>query len=74
MVEEGDSCGEETVMTEAGGPISFSVWRKIAMASWRPRNDPAILATMDVDAEELRNYIGRRSSTSSLALFDRPPP
>jgi pyruvate dehydrogenase E2 component (dihydrolipoamide acetyltransferase) len=64
MVEEGDTRGEETVMTEAGGPISFSVWRKIAMASWRPRKDPAILATMDVDAEGLRHYIERVRSTT----------
>ena len=29
--------------------IPFSVWRKIAMASWRPRKDPMITTTLDVD-------------------------
>jgi pyruvate/2-oxoglutarate dehydrogenase complex dihydrolipoamide acyltransferase (E2) component len=53
-------------MTKVGRPISFSVWRKIAMASWRPRKDPAILATMDVDAEALQDYIERvRSATGA---------
>ena len=53
-------------MTEARGPISFSVWRKIAMASWRPRKDPAILATLDLDAEALQEYIERvRSATGA---------
>lgn len=44
-------------MTESKEPLAFSVWRKIAMASWRPRKDPAILATIDVDAEQLLRYI-----------------
>jgi pyruvate dehydrogenase E2 component (dihydrolipoamide acetyltransferase) len=37
--------------------LAFSVWRKIAMASWRPRKDPAILATIDQDAGRLLEYI-----------------
>jgi pyruvate dehydrogenase E2 component (dihydrolipoamide acetyltransferase) len=42
------------------------VWRKIAMASWRPRKDPAILATIDVDAEALLRYIEQvRSATGA---------
>lgn len=44
-------------MTEDARSIPFSAWRKIAMASWRPRKDPAILATIDVDAGALRAYI-----------------
>ena len=44
-------------MTGDPRPIPFSVWRKIAMASWRPRKDPAILATIDVDAGALLGYI-----------------
>ena len=38
-------------------PLPFSVWRKIAMASWRPRKDPAILATIDQDAGRLLEYV-----------------
>ena len=38
-------------------PISFSTWRKIAMATWRPRKDPMIWATVDVDATRLLHYI-----------------
>jgi pyruvate/2-oxoglutarate dehydrogenase complex dihydrolipoamide acyltransferase (E2) component len=37
--------------------IPFSVWRKIAMASWRPRKDPMIAATLDVDAGPILDYI-----------------
>lgn len=44
-------------MTEPKQPIACSVWRKIAMASWRPRKDPAILATVDIDAGPLLAYI-----------------
>ena len=44
-------------MPDAKAPIAFSVWRKIAMASWRPRKDPAIYATLDVDARRLLDYI-----------------
>ena len=44
-------------MTGDARPIPFSVWRKIAMASWRPRKDSAILATIDVDAGALLGYI-----------------
>ena len=37
--------------------VPFSVWRKIAMATWQPRKDPIIWATLDVDAENLTSYI-----------------
>lgn len=37
--------------------VPFSVWRKIAMATWKPRTDPIIWATLDVDAERLLGYI-----------------
>ena len=37
--------------------IPFSVWRKIAMASWRQRKDPTITATLDVDAGPVLDYI-----------------
>ena len=38
-------------------PLSFSTWRKIAMATWRPRKDPMIWATVDIDATRLLHYI-----------------
>jgi hypothetical protein len=38
-------------------PLSFSMWRKIAMATWRPRKDPMIWATVDIDATRLLHYI-----------------
>jgi pyruvate dehydrogenase E2 component (dihydrolipoamide acetyltransferase) len=38
-------------------PIPFSVWRKIAMASWRRRRDPVIAATLDVEADPLLGYL-----------------
>ncbi len=38
-------------------PFSFSTWRKIAMATWRPRKDPMIWATTDVEAARLLEYI-----------------
>jgi pyruvate dehydrogenase E2 component (dihydrolipoamide acetyltransferase) len=44
-------------MTDTKDPLPFSVWRKVAMASWRPRKDPAILATIDQDAGCLLEYI-----------------
>ena len=44
-------------MTEGNGSIPFSVWRKIAMASWRQRKDPWITATLDLDAQALLQYI-----------------
>lgn len=37
--------------------IPFSVWRKIAMATWRPRKDPIIWATIDIDAARLLEYL-----------------
>ncbi|HYO03205.1 MAG TPA: 2-oxo acid dehydrogenase subunit E2 [Mycobacterium sp.] len=43
-------------MTEATS-IAFSVWRKIAMATWRPRTDPTISATMDIEAAALLKYV-----------------
>lgn len=39
--------------------IAFSVWRKIAMATWRPRTDPTISATMDIEAPALLEYVDR---------------
>lgn len=38
-------------------PVPFSVWRKIAMATWQPRRDPIIWATLDIDAARLLDYI-----------------
>ena len=46
-------------MTEAPAAIAFSVWRKIAMATWRPRTDPTISATIDIEAPALLDYIDR---------------
>ena len=53
--------------------IPFSVWRKIAMASWRQRKDPTIAATLDVDAgpvlayiEEVRRATGARVTPAHL--------
>lgn len=40
-----------------GSSVPFSVWRKIAMATWKPRKDPVIWATIDIDAEVLMAYI-----------------
>ncbi len=40
-----------------GSSVPFSVWRKIAMATWQPRRDPIIWATMDIDAGRLLDYI-----------------
>ena len=37
--------------------VRFSVWRKIAMATWQPRTDPIIWATLDIDAEKLLAYV-----------------
>ena len=37
--------------------IPFSVWRKIAMATWRPRKDPIIWATIDIEAARLLEYL-----------------
>jgi len=44
-------------MADTKAPLPFSVWRKIAMASWRPRKDPAIMATIDQDAGRLLEYM-----------------
>jgi 2-oxoacid dehydrogenases acyltransferase (catalytic domain) len=46
-------------MTENASPLSFSAWRKIAMATWRPPKDPIISATMDIEAARLLEYIDR---------------
>jgi pyruvate dehydrogenase E2 component (dihydrolipoamide acetyltransferase) len=37
--------------------VAFSVWRKVAMATWRSRTDPAIFAHMDIDASNLLGYV-----------------
>lgn len=39
--------------------VPFSVWRKIAMATWEPRKDSAIWATMDIEASRLLEYVGQ---------------
>ncbi len=44
-------------MAQAMSPLSFSTWRKIAMATWRPRKDPMIWATADIEATRLLEYI-----------------
>lgn len=44
-------------MTEAAPSVPFSVWRKVAMATWRRRKDPMISATMDIEASRLLQYI-----------------
>lgn len=44
-------------MTRSTPSIPFSVWRKMAMASWRPRKDPTISATMNIEASEMLRYI-----------------
>ena len=36
---------------------AFSQWRKIAMATWRPRQDGMIYASFDVDAEPALAYV-----------------
>jgi 2-oxoacid dehydrogenases acyltransferase (catalytic domain) len=41
----------------APSALPFSVWRKIAMATWRPRKDPIISATMDIEAARLLEYL-----------------
>lgn len=41
----------------APAKVPFSVWRKIAMATWKQRKDPIIWATLDIDAERLMSYI-----------------
>jgi hypothetical protein len=46
-------------MAESKLPLPFSTWRKIAMATWRPRKDPMIWATADVEASRLLEYIDR---------------
>jgi pyruvate dehydrogenase E2 component (dihydrolipoamide acetyltransferase) len=44
-------------MIGKASPLSFSTWRKIAMATWRPRKDPMIWATADIEATNLLRYI-----------------
>jgi hypothetical protein len=44
-------------MIEAPTSLAFSTWRKIAMATWRPRKDSMIWATADIEARELLEYI-----------------
>jgi 2-oxoacid dehydrogenases acyltransferase (catalytic domain) len=46
-------------MAEPTSLLSFSTWRKIAMATWRPRKDPMIWATAEIEASRLLEYIGR---------------
>jgi pyruvate/2-oxoglutarate dehydrogenase complex dihydrolipoamide acyltransferase (E2) component len=44
-------------MIEPPTARAFSAWRKIAMATWRPRKDPMITATADIEAPRLLKYI-----------------
>jgi pyruvate/2-oxoglutarate dehydrogenase complex dihydrolipoamide acyltransferase (E2) component len=44
-------------MIEPATSLAFSTWRKIAMATWRPRKDPMIWATADIEAPRLLKYI-----------------
>ncbi len=53
-------------MTEGNGSIPFSVWRKIAMASWRQRKDSWITATIDVDAGALLQYVNQVRSVTGV--------
>ena len=46
-------------MMWAPSAVPFSVWRKIAMATWRPRKDPIIWATAEIEASRLLDYIDR---------------
>jgi hypothetical protein len=46
-------------MAEPMSPFSFSAWRKIAMPTWRPRKDPMIWATAEIEASPLLEYISR---------------
>jgi hypothetical protein len=46
-------------MFEPMSAFPFSTWRKIAMATWRPRKDPMIWATADIEATQLLEYIDR---------------
>ena len=55
-------------MTEATSAIPFSVWRKIAMATWRPRTDPTISATIDIEAPQLLAYIDQLADAIEPAL------
>ena len=59
-------------MTETKSVIPFSVWRKIAMATWRPRTDPTISATIDIEAPHLLEYIDqvRRATGQHLTPVD----
>jgi hypothetical protein len=44
-------------MAESKSPLSFSTWRKIAMATWRPRKDPMIWAlTIGLDHRFIDGY------------------
>lgn len=46
-------------MSDTKSSLSFSTWRKIAMATWRPRNGSMIWATADIEAPRLLEYIDR---------------
>src|ERR1700756_894386 len=48
---------EDVAVIANQSPLSFSTWRKIARATWRPRKDPMIWATVDIDATRLLHYI-----------------
>jgi pyruvate dehydrogenase E2 component (dihydrolipoamide acetyltransferase) len=49
-----------------GTDLSFSVWRKIAMATWRSRTDPMIFAHLDIDATNLLAYLDEVRATTGV--------
>ena len=52
-------------MTKPASSVPIPVWRKIAMATWRPGKDPTISATMDIEAPRLLEYIDQVRKASS---------
>ena len=60
-------------MIWAASSVPFSVWRKIAMATWRPRKDPMISATMDIEATRLLEYIAPGSRRHRPARHPHGP-
>ena len=50
---------------------AFSQWRKIAMATWRPRRDPMIFASVDIDAGRALAYLdaARRATGQHVTMM-----
>ena len=44
---------------EFSGPAELTPWRKIAIGTWRSCGDPSIYGSLEVDATNLLNYIGK---------------